>query len=201
MKPHRRWMRLGTATLLLIAASSGTSCGRPDMAERRVPNATAGHGPVLQLADTIILEESDSLFLGKPGYTFAVDEQGMMYVPDLFVDHVIQYTAAGKAARVYGKHGRGPGELSRLGATFVLDSFLIQDIGRALVVFDRRTGKFLYNRPYRGNVAGLALVSGRIWLGNFDPTSQRGLAGREATEFFRDSSGAAYEPLMSTKVP
>ena len=205
MQQHGMGLGRNILSVFGLALVTGCSSGSSDDQRSGWTESVAfvpGPGPELRLADSLVLVESDTLFLGKVGQTFFVDDAGMMYFPDEFTDRLIQYTPRGIPNRIYGRHGRGPGELNYTGATFVTDSFVVQENGsRRLTVYDRNTGAYRFTRSYRGYIISVAEADGKLWFGNFDLVSGRGLFAVTAAEFFRPAPSTADSILTSTEIP
>lgn len=157
----------GVALLLafaLLACASGSSHG-------------SGTGaPILTLLDTVLLQESDSLVLGRSEVTFAVDDSGNFYIPDVAADRLVSFTRGGRVRLVYGRAGGGPGEIQDIfPGIAVLDSMVLQAANHTLHVFDRTSGKFRYRIPISGSISQIAVQDSTVGVASLDPTSRTGL--------------------------
>lgn len=173
------------------ASSSGAG-------ERNAQYATAA-GPSLRLIDTVVLAETDSLHLGRPGQTFAVDDHGAFYVPDELQDHVVRFAPTGVPNLLLGNRGRGPGELEAVGATFVIDTFVAQfHSTRRVAVYSGNSGALITSRLLRGYSTSIAVSAGRAWIGTFDLDSRHGLAVVSTAAFFRAPGDSDYAIIPAT---
>ena len=199
--------RVAPAILACLVQAVLVSCAeKQPSAPPRPPTADValvdGPGPRLRLVDSVIFQESDTLYLGKVGQSFAVDNGGMIYLPDELSDHLIQYSPAGKPVRVFGKPGHGPGELASIGVPFVIDSFLVQAHGTSrLAFFDLRTGNYLFSRLFRGYTTSIAIAAGVAWIGVFDLESRHGVAEIASPTFFAPDSSEGYGVVPASRVP
>ncbi|MBA4159356.1 MAG: hypothetical protein H0X65_18065, partial [Gemmatimonadetes bacterium] len=100
-------------------------------------------GPTLVPLDSILLPESDTLYLGDP-FTPAIDPyDGSIYISDQFSKRVVRFDRHGEVVRAYGRPGAGPGELQGSGLAFVLDdsTLVVEDWAvQRLNLFDRNSG-------------------------------------------------------------
>jgi hypothetical protein len=159
-------------------------------------------GPSLRLVDTVVLVETDSLQLGRPGQQFAVDDLGALYVPDQLQDHVVRFGPSGVPQLVYGRHGRGPGELAAIAPTVVIDTFVVQFHSmRQVAVYSRTNGKFLTGRIVRGFGTSIAKSAGQVWIGVFDLESHRGVVHIPTTRLFGLPLESDFEVLPATAAP
>jgi len=141
-------------------ACSGPSGGR---------SSSAGP-PILRLADSILLQESDTAFLGQLLVTFAVDSSGTMYIGDQSLNRLLVFSASGALRSIIGRYGRGPGEFSDIGfVTLVNDSLLFQSSGaRTLSLLRMRDGMELNRFTHPGFVSRGAATRDYIALGAFE---------------------------------
>lgn len=132
---------LEVSLLLLVAVCSCDSLG-----SRPTP-------PALSTVDQIRLQESDSLYLGRP-YDLHVGDEGHFFVSDAFADHIVEYDRQGTPIQVYGARGAGPGEFESVGIVNNVDSLVIgiDDDDPEFLVFQKGTGEYIRNVEYRGRV-------------------------------------------------
>lgn len=148
-----------------MAVLAVPGCGREAPASKPAP--------VLTLLDSVVLHSSDSITLGNPETSLAVDDSGNIYVADQAPIRVLRYTADGSLSRVYGGQGQGPGELSgTMPATVVTDSLLIQPGTRMLHVFGRSSGAFRCRRAIAGRVNQAQVLGDSILVASFDFASR-----------------------------
>ncbi len=158
-----------TILLTLIAMAACSDADRGTLPDTPLRLATAG--PVLVLADTIILQESDSIYVGSPGTNFAVDTRGTIYIPDRSIDAVLQFSPSGLLDRVIGRKGSGPGELRGVGATIEAGQSLLAVRGHRnlRVSFSAiPSGSFVGSFRYRGYLSALAERQEEVWFGTMD---------------------------------
>lgn len=159
-------------------------------------------GPALRLVDTVLLRETDSLHLGRPGLKFAVDDRGALYVPDELQDHIVRFGPTGAPEFIFGRRGQGPGELAAIGSTFVIDTFVVQfHRTRSVAIYSRTTGTLLTSRMLRGYATSIAKSAEHVWIGTFDLESRRGLAVVQASRLFRQAEESDFEVLQATVAP
>lgn len=173
------------AALLLVALCAGCRDRTP------VEHLTGGPGPSLRLVDSVVLEETDSVYLGKPELGFAVDPAGSLYIADEFWNRVVQYAPDGRLERVFGRAGSGPGEFrSTTRATLVFDSLLIQPSATRIKVFDRRTGDYYFEHPFqRGYLTKAQFHQGIFYFASFDYGSERAIMAVPAPELLAPDPG------------
>jgi hypothetical protein len=152
----------------------------------------------LTLLDSVVLQESDSRFIGQPEVTFAVDDSGNYYVPDVAADRLLSFDRAGRWRMTYGRPGDGPGELRNIyPGVAVFDSLVLQASSHTLHVFDRWSGRFLFRVPVSGSISQITRRGTTLGVAAFDPANRSGLlliSDREMTTL-RASAPAA--PLFS----
>lgn len=184
------------ARLTLTAVSIvGCSSGRNIANERDGCPAPAG---LLRLhaADSVVLQETDSIFLGNPGASFSVAPDGSMYIPDYSANRLVVFSASGELVRTLGRTGEGPAEFRMVGAFgLATDRTVIHiDAGaRRLNVFDRRSGSFRRSIPYDGYMSWIWRDREAYVFGLVDHARSLAvvaLAAREVDEPASDSSTA-----------
>ena len=132
---------------------------------------TSPGGPQVQLLDSIILEEPDSAYLGRPGPFVATPADGSYLLTDELADRVLSFRKDGRLGFVLGRSGAGPRDFSSVGPVIALvDSLLIvQSAGTArLTVFDARSRKLLAQRLYLGNLMSIRPSKADLLIGDFD---------------------------------
>lgn len=131
------------------------------------------------LVDSLTLEETDSVFVGRTG-GLAVDDRRRILVADAVANTLLEFDSTGRFVRRYGAAGRGPGEfrgigdaiLSRIDGQLTLTDYSL----RRVTTFNRDDGRLLGTRAFDGKLGSLAGADGRIWFGIFDPVSARAVA-------------------------
>lgn len=148
-----------------------------DAADAKRETLTSGPGPSLTLLDSLTLQETDSLYIGKPEVGLTVDDSGMIYVADEFWNRVVRFKPDGSIDRVFGHAGDGPGEFRSLtAATTVHDSMIIQPTSARIKIFNRYTGDFMLERRVQPSVMDQAIVNGNdLLVASFDFGTKRGL--------------------------
>ncbi len=182
---------------IIVACSPGS-----DASDGSKETLTSGPGPSLTLLDSLVLQESDSLYIGKPEVGLTVDDSGMIYVADEFWNRLVRFRRNGTADRVFGRAGSGPGEFRSLtAATVVHDSLVIQPTSAKLKVFNRFTGEFLLERRVQQRVMDQALIDqGDLLIASFDFVSKRGLKVIPLKQFLNSDSSQVSTELASTLV-
>ncbi|MBX3132313.1 MAG: 6-bladed beta-propeller [Gemmatimonadaceae bacterium] len=153
---------------LLVLASLGCRVG---------PEASGTIQAVL--VDSLMLEETDSVFVGRTG-GLAVDDRRRILVADAVANALLEFDSTGRFGRRYGAAGRGPGEfrgigdaiLSRADGQLTLTDYSL----RRVTTFHRDDGRLLGTRAFDGKLGSLAGADGRIWYGIFDPVNARAVA-------------------------
>ena len=143
------------ATLLLLA---------PTILAQQPAAITEG---LLRPVDSVRITENDSLFLARP-FDVAVAPNGDYYVVDGGEAHVLQISPAGRILRVFGRKGRGPGELERPShAAIGGDSLLaVMDNGQQrVVVYSLATGRFRTSFLLPGWLPTLQFSGGALLAG------------------------------------
>lgn len=153
---------------------------------------TGGPGPSLRLIDSLVLEETDSLYLGRPEMGFAVGADGSLYIADEYWNRVVRYSSTGKLEQVYGRAGSGPGEFrSTTRATMVHDTLLIQPSAARIKVFDRRTGAYYFEHPFqRGYLTKGVFHRGDFYFALFDYSVERAVMVIPAQELLSPDPGS-----------
>lgn len=153
------------AFALLLAAWILAGCG----------SGEGGHaggtpsGPTLVPVDSVLLAESDSVYIGKPGKPAIDPYDGSLYVPDYFSNQVYRFGRDGRLQQVYGGPGEGPGELQAAGAVFIPDdsTLAVVDAGNTKIAFfDRATGGLRRELSIPASTAQAAplLLGDTVWM-------------------------------------
>ena len=132
---------------------------------RPARNGDAGT-PRLSLADSVVLQETDSLYLGSPGALTVTPTR--LFVSDGQSERVVSFSPEGRVVSVYGKKGKGPGELTNPGPVAVIgDSVLVvtDRSTRTLSTFDLRSGRFGRSVRFMGNPLSLVPSGDTVWFG------------------------------------
>lgn len=186
---HSPGRTLVTIIALLAAACNGS--------ER---TSEADRAPSLQYLDSLVLVESDSIYLGRPDVSFVVGPDGHFYIPDEFWSRVAEYDRSGRLVRTIGKAGEGPGEFgSTTPGTLVLDSFIVQPSFRSLHVFERASGKFRFRVPVVGYISRSIATDSLLAFAAIDPVTRNGLLLMPRHQFFALENSAPAAPLQSTR--
>src|SRR5690554_4626694 len=129
-----------------------TGCGSGPAAEERAERL---RGPILESVGSILLEESDSAYIGEP-FSLVIDpDDGSFYISDFFSNRVFRFDRGGTLVARIGRPGGGPGEFRSVGLTFLLDdTTLVADGGsnNRLLLFDRRDGTYREHHAYTGTL-------------------------------------------------
>jgi hypothetical protein len=189
--------RLLTTVLTLVAA---IACSKG--ADRESIGIVDGPGPQFRLIDSLVLEENDTLYLGKPEMGFVVDDSGLIYVVDEFWKHVVRYRPNGQVDRVFGHEGSGPGEFrSTTRVTATLDSLVVFASAGRLKVFNRNTGRFYFERAFsRGALGDVQRHGDHLMLALFDDGSGRGVLSWPLAQFLRPGNASAADPPSANLV-
>jgi hypothetical protein len=195
-------MKCICAQCIVVAVLVGCAACSPNARRPQHVNLAAGPGPQFLLLDSLVLEENDTLYLGKPEMGFVVDDSGDIYVADEFWNRLIRFRPDGRIDRVFGRAGSGPGEFrSTTPATIVFDTLVIQGSAGRLKVFNRNTGQFYFERAFGRGVLGEGRRQGdRLVLALFDFASGRGVLSWPLTEFLGHNLEPTANPPSSNMV-
>lgn len=138
-------------------------------------------GPTLVPVDSLLLEEADSLYMGRP-WTPAVDPRdGSIYIPDGYTSRVYRFDRSGRLVQTYGSRGSGPGELRGPNMAFVLDDTILVVLDarlNRLKWFHRDTGVGLAETvftPFTG-IEPAVRVGDHYWFASVEQGHPRALA-------------------------
>lgn len=152
------WVLCAVSGIVLSGCGSGGDVGGYQNA---VCSENAGR-LALSLQDSVVLLESDSVFVGKPGVTFLIGDEGRFYIPDQSSNRLLVFSGSGMPVGPVGRFGGGLGEFRSIGTFGAIVGDLVlhdDDGGRRINVFDRETLTPLVTVPYQGYLSWVA-VSG-----------------------------------------
>lgn len=173
----RRVLKLAVVLVLYgTACIGGQDEGLSSAGTAVIPRSA--RGPELRLADSLVLEESDTAYVGRIPYTFTVDREGAIFVPDQSSDRLLVFRRDGQLAAVYGRHGRGPGEFTRIKAlTIPLDTIIIQGMeGGTVLVLARSDGRELTRLHHSGRLDSWTVGGEALALGINDAGAWQSIA-------------------------
>lgn len=130
------------------------------------PEGLQRAGPTVTKLATIVLQETESLFVSQPDEV-GITRGGDIVVGDASAQRVIQFDSGGRWIRVFGRKGRGPGEFSMMGKPVPLDNGLLgisDEALRRLQLFDLQTGELrrvISNLP---TVRGIKAAGDVVWF-------------------------------------
>lgn len=171
----RRWI----SSACVILGVSGCSDNLPITLASEAVCSDPRSAPVLALRDSVILAESDSIYLGNPAATFTLDERGQYFIPDRGNNRILQFSASGALVRTFGRRGSGPGEFGGLGNAIMVARGRVwqNDYTRNRIsVFDT-TGTFMRTVHHQGRLSGLKGAGGTAWAGLLVGSRMPGVAG------------------------
>ncbi len=183
---------------IVVATIACTGCGGPV-----VRDTDQGDGaPRLTLIDSIVLDERDSVSLGYPEKTFAINAEGDLFVADQSVNQVIRFGTNGRLKQRYGRDGSGPGEFgSTLALTVAEESLVIQATAGKFVAFAMESGAFRYNRLHRRAFpASWSVVGDSVVIGLFDFSAKKAVAVIGRASLGGEGADPALDPLIPDRV-
>lgn len=151
--------RLPRIAVALVSAVSA-ACG-----SQQTPPTRDGHAVVL--ADSVVLDETDSTFVGEPT-GFAVLHDGRFWISDRRNGVLHVYSPEGRRLTGIGRRGEGPNEWS-MGPTVIVtghDSLIIVGDGPRLRALDPETGSFRWERLKQARHIATAAKGSRLYLNN-----------------------------------
>jgi hypothetical protein len=185
-----------------VSLGAGLALGVLGCAEARDIEAIcrdANSAPRLTLRDSIVLEESESVYLGNPGVLLAFGDDGRVYIPDFASNRALSFDRDGRLATTLGRPGAGPGEFRSIGfVTLVVgDTVLHSDyVLRRISAFDTR-GNPLGQARYEGRLTWLHPSGDTIWLGLSDRGARRGIAQVRFQDLVDPEVGEEGPPLRA----
>ncbi len=150
--------------------------------------------PTILVADSVVLEEDDSLYLGHPAYLATLADGGYL-ITDRMQSRVHQFDARGRRVGVIGRKGRGPGEfISPFLAVERSDGSLaiVDDELKRISVFGP-THELMFDVPSAVTIRDAALIGADIWFGGHNGAEETGL-----TRFSEDSVLRSSLPVPDT---
>ncbi|HYR09762.1 MAG TPA: hypothetical protein VEQ60_18445 [Longimicrobium sp.] len=161
------------ARALAVCAVLAAGC-RGDRQAAEAPAATKPLAP----ADSVVLAESDSAFIGAATHMTA-GPNGAFFVSDAVNSTVLHFARDGKFVRRFGRAGSGPGELGTPVATAVRgDSLLaVADWEQSRTnLFSQRTGAFIGAARHEGMPFSMHFTPDALWMGAVNPNRSTSLA-------------------------
>ena len=131
-------------------------------------------GPDLILLDSLVLEETDEHYIGRPLALFVASD-GTLLVSDAFAETVLRYDATGRLVGRLGDRGEGPGEFKQLGgvgfvgtgvAGFLDETGTLELFARGTEAHPGSVRMDVNNRPSSFVVRGDSL-----WFAGINPAS------------------------------
>lgn len=198
-KNAMRAQRTRGLTSIAVLVCLCAELARPSALDAQKTRA-AIDSPSLELVDSIILRETDSLFVGSIS-GFAVSPEGRIYVSDRANVVVHEYSPTGAHLRTIGRRGRGPGEFATANVIAVSGDSLLAVFGGGLLhLFDLTRGKHKWSRlPASPLVQTLKMDGSRILTNvlpeQWDPGHRRTLASVRSRSDAPAFGGALPAPL------
>lgn len=171
-------MRAYALLLLTAACAGGAESG-----------ASAGaSAPTILAADSVVLEENDSVYLGHPAFLAVLSDGGYL-VTDGMQSRVHHFDARGRQVGIIGRKGKGPGEFtSPFAAIERADgSFAIADDELNRISVFGPTHELLFDISSQVTVRDAAVISSDIWLGGHNAAEETGLTRWSADSVLRSS--------------
>ncbi len=128
-------------------------------------------GPTLVLLDSIVLQETDDLYVGR-AMTMFLGPDSSLFVIDPFANAIVRFDRNGRALRSYGGTGDGPGEFRLIGpAGFASGTVLGARDGRAPAVrmefLDLESGESIGGATAT-EAEAFVLHGDVLWIGGLD---------------------------------
>lgn len=161
------WTRVFLYVTVTTSAAAFQACSPAEHSERTRETVSDGAGPQVKPVWSVTVREADSLYIGRPVDLTIDPKQGAFYVSDLFAGHVARVERDGRMTLVYGRKGKGPGDLSQVGKAFPSGTKLyVTDSGQQRVnAYDRSNAEFTRTYSHEGLLAGVQLEGDTAWLG------------------------------------
>ncbi|MFN2316319.1 MAG: hypothetical protein ABR602_06510 [Gemmatimonadales bacterium] len=159
---------------LLVCAAALLGACDDSGSSRELAASTGRLGATL--VSEVVLEESDTAFIGSPGTDFVVAPDGMLYVPDRATDRVYGYQPDGTLVTVIGRRGNGPGELRGVGIALAANDSLLAVPGYQnfrVSLFDRFTGEYRGAARYAHFLSSMKWDGPRLWFGTPERSTNR----------------------------
>ena len=173
-------------------------------------------GPNLVLLDSIVLQETDDLYVGRAMRMF-LGPDSSIFVIDTFANTIVRFDRNGRALRAYGGPGDGPGEFSLIRPVgFASRTVLVASDGREprvrIEFFDLESGESLGGSTAT-SVRDFFLHGDMLWIGGMDTdinaplvdgpinASWMSVARRNLRGLLEDSPGDAVISMDLVPVP
>lgn len=150
---------------LLIALCLTAGCAPSD------PARVSASSPTLKPISITRLEESDSVFIGRP-VKLAVSARGDYFVAEATGIRVLHYDASGRFLDVIGGYGYGPDEFVQPAFLVAVDdsTLLISDqLRRDVILWDLQHHRARLRLPYSGMPGFYVVENGAITGTVYDP--------------------------------
>jgi len=141
-------------------------CGAGSDGVRRSNHA----GLTLVPMDSVLLAETDTLYIGHPFGVVVDPFDGSLHIPDSFSRRIYRFARDGSLLQTYGRPGRGPGELNSAFHLAVVDdsTLAVPSLNPpALYLYDRRSGELARSIPIPSVLAALgqaAIDGDAVWF-------------------------------------
>lgn len=180
--------------LVSLSLAVASACARGDKA------ATAPGDRRLILVDSVVLEESDTLYLGRPETTFLIDGAGDLLVADQLGGRVMRFDRSGRVRGTYGRPGDGPGEFRDMSPGSILShGIYVQLASRKAHTFDAATGLYRSTIPTDFYLSDIVARNGEYLLTVSGTPGPFAVAVLPAARLFADHA-TQLEPLERTIV-
>ena len=191
-------VRTVLVAMLAVAADGTHQVGTPVDSE-----LVQSSGPAMILRDSVVLVESDSLHVGNP-ISLLVGSDSSLYVTDGFANTVTKVAWSGEPVRVYGRRGRGPGEIEYAGAAVVVGDTLLGIVdarAREFELFDLRSGDHRGMVRLAGTPTTVVAGSHGVWFAGANLGSDKALAFRTVDELLAlASQGGSGVPVSADRI-
>ncbi len=168
---------------ILAIAGLGFACS-PKPADR-LAGDSSHRGPDVVALEPILLQGSNSYYLGNPSSLSVDTTDGSFLVADYFSGRIFRFGRDGSVVRTYGRPGSGPGEFESLGPAFLLNDSVVVGADtdrRQLSRFLAATGEHLGLVRHPGSAGvSAAVVDGVILIPSIDLDSMKSVVIWDAT--------------------